>query len=491
MSYTTDEGNLFQSDAQHQQSAERAARAHLLADRGSPIKLASKPLRVVVRDSKASDEPDAWVAESGFVVRRVGLESGKTKQIYKGHGGPVTSLAFHSSNGRELLISGSWDKSFRVWDAQTKTLLSTTVGHIDFVKTLLVLPSLNLLVTGSSDKDIRLWDLSPLDDLDIPALASAPVATTSTAPDAAPPPQQTGAAPPPAVALRPLPCVCALKGHLRPIEQLAAYPILRALPPGLSEDEAEMHPREETGAVALVSADSMGALKAWELSRNAEGAVKGELRCEVREHELGVYDMSLGEDGLWTASADNSVLLSSLDRSSPSTPPTPILRIPHPAQTRSLLPLSHASAACTLSLLRGVPPPPILVTGASDELLRVWDLDCSALDPSASREAQRAWRGVPAAPSAKLDGCVRAIEGHAHEVVQLCAYADRAGELWVLSASLDATLRRWRWSEMREGAGERLVLVPVEDETQAGGEEKESLLTEEEERELAELMGED
>jgi len=101
-------------------SAERAARAHLLADRGNPIKLASKPLRVVVRDSKASDEPDAWVAESGFFVRRVGLESGKTKQLYRGHGGPVTSLAFHSSNGRELLVSGSWDKSFRVWDTQVR-----------------------------------------------------------------------------------------------------------------------------------------------------------------------------------------------------------------------------------------------------------------------------------------------------------------------------------------------------------------------------------
>lgn len=73
-------------------------------------------MRVVVRGA----EPDAWVAESGFVVRRVGLESGKTKQLFRGHGGPVTSLAFHSSNGRELLVSGSWDKSFRVWDVQVR-----------------------------------------------------------------------------------------------------------------------------------------------------------------------------------------------------------------------------------------------------------------------------------------------------------------------------------------------------------------------------------
>ncbi|BGP46901.1 WD repeat-containing protein 49 [Rhodotorula kratochvilovae] len=476
MSYTTDDGNLFQSDAQHHQSAERAARAHLLKDRGNPIQLASKPLRVFVRGHKGA-EPDAWVAESGFV-------SGKTKQLFRGHGGPVTSLAFHTSNGRELLISGSWDKSFRVWDVQTKTLLSTTVSHIDFVKTLLVVPVLNILVTGSSDKDVRVWDLGPLDALDIPALVAASSSSSAVVDEPAPPPaKREGAAPPPAVPLRPLPCLCALKGHTRPIEQLAAYAVLKPLPAGLSEDEAEQQPREETGAVALLSADSMGALKVWELRRTDEG-VNGELSCEVRDHELGIFDLSLGEDGLWTASADNSVLLSTLDRSSPSSAPVPILRIPHPAQVRALLPLSHAPAALTLALLSGTPVAPYLLTSGADELLRLWDLSLPALDPSPPREASRAWRGVPAL--GRLEGCTREVEGHAHEVVQLRAYACE-GELWVLSASLDGTLRRWRWSELREGRGERLVLVPVEEKQ----EEKESLLTEEEERELAELMGED
>ena len=43
--------------------------------------------------------------------------------------------------------------------SQTKTHLSTTLAHIDFVKALIVIPSLKLLVTGSSDKDLRIWDL--------------------------------------------------------------------------------------------------------------------------------------------------------------------------------------------------------------------------------------------------------------------------------------------------------------------------------------------
>ncbi|GAA6000149.1 uncharacterized protein JCM10292_004007 [Rhodotorula paludigena] len=513
MSYTTDTANLFQSDAQHEKAAIRAARAELLADRGAPIKLGSKPLSIAVKH-RSDAEPEAWVAESGFVVRRVGLETGNTKQIYRGHGGPVTSLDFYTTRSeqkRELLISGSWDKSFRVWDTQTKTLLSTTVGHIDFVKTLVVIPLLGILVTGSSDKDIRIWDLSPLDSLDVPTLAtSAATSTSAPSDDASPnvaqpqaPPPQQGAAPPPAVSLRPLPCLLALKAHTRPIEQLAFLPLSHELPAGLSEDEAEAHSREWSGRVALLSADSMGALKVWELWRDEEGTLRGELRCEVRHHELGIHDMLVGPQGeLWTASTDNSALLSQLSLTSASVPPTPLLRLPHPAQLRSLLPLSLSPAALTHSLLTGTPPPAFLLTGASDELIRAFDLSLAALDPSPTREAQRAWRGAPLREGSVPEGCVREVEGHTHEVVQLRAYRSRGdgGALWVLSAGLDGTLRRWRWDEMRSEKRDRIVLIPVEGGIGAarGKEDEgdkadkgESLLTEEEERELAELMGDD
>lgn len=69
----SDTSNLFQSDAQHARAAFRAAKSLLHAESGDPIKLGSKPLRVVVRQ-KPGKEAEAWVAESGFVVRRLGLE---------------------------------------------------------------------------------------------------------------------------------------------------------------------------------------------------------------------------------------------------------------------------------------------------------------------------------------------------------------------------------------------------------------------------------
>ncbi|GEM06657.1 WD repeat protein [Rhodotorula toruloides] len=477
MSYTTDEGNL---------AAIRAVRSQYLSERGQPIKLATKPIGVVVREQPGK-EAEAWVAESGYVVRRVGLESGKTKQIYRGHGGPVTSVAFYTTSGpdkRRLLISGSWDKSFRVWDVQTKTHLATTVGHIDFVKTLTVITSLKILVTGSSDKDIRIWDLSPLDALDIASNVSSAPGPEEEKDDAAPAPRPAGAAPPPAASLRPLPCLLALKAHTRPVEQLVSYPLLEPLPEGVEADEVDIATRRRTGKVALLSADSMGAVKVWELWRDERGEVKGELRCEVRHHELGIYDMQVGLDGeLWTASADNSVLLSQLSPSSASEPPIPTLRIPHPAQTRSLLPLSLSSLAYSPSAAQHIH---YLLTGSSDELIRIFNLSDSSLDPSPTREQKRDWRGIALEASSTPDGCVKEIEGHTHEIVQLCAYTTSTGEAWLLSASLDGTLRRWKWPDVLKEKTDKLVIVPVEEEPK-----KESLLTEEEERELAELMGED
>lgn len=55
----------------------------------------------------------------------------------------------------------------------------------------------------------------------------------------------------------------------------------------------------------------------------------------------------------------------------------------------------------------------------------------------------------------------------------------------MLSASLDGTLRRWRWPEVLEVPKERKVLIPVEVEEEGKGG-----MTAEEERELEELMGE-
>ena len=43
------------------------------------------------------------------------LQTGQVVDVFSGHSGPITSLAFEPTRGR-LLASGSWDKSVRIWD---------------------------------------------------------------------------------------------------------------------------------------------------------------------------------------------------------------------------------------------------------------------------------------------------------------------------------------------------------------------------------------
>lgn len=60
------------------------------------------------------------ILRNDHLTRNYAKQSGKTKQLFKGHCGPVTCLDFYTTKTakRELLISGSWDKSFKVWDLQ-------------------------------------------------------------------------------------------------------------------------------------------------------------------------------------------------------------------------------------------------------------------------------------------------------------------------------------------------------------------------------------
>lgn len=85
---------------------------------------------------------------------------------------------------------------------------------------------------------------------------------------------------------------------------------------------------------------------------------------------------------------------------------------------------------------------------------------------------------------------MREIEGHSHDIIEIGSYLKQveAGkkEVWILTASLDGTLRRWKWSEMLQ---EKIPLLEKHEEKEEVV--VESLFTEEEEKELAELMRDD
>ncbi|KAF7133693.1 hypothetical protein CNMCM5793_004991, partial [Aspergillus hiratsukae] len=80
------------------------------------------------------------------------------RQTLEGHSNSVESVAF-SADG-QLLASGSWDNTIKLWDPSTGVLKHTLEGHSDPVYSVAFAADGRLLASGSNDNTIKLWDPS-------------------------------------------------------------------------------------------------------------------------------------------------------------------------------------------------------------------------------------------------------------------------------------------------------------------------------------------
>ncbi|KAG1139994.1 hypothetical protein G6F37_005644 [Rhizopus arrhizus] len=174
----------------------------------------------------------------------------------------------------------------------------------------------------------------------------------------------------------------------------------------------------------IYSASSDGVMMKWDTeSMQVQKTYVG--------HETSIYCVRIWEDDLWTASADKTVRRWNIETGNVD------MILKHPDRVKSLA-------------LAG----PYIVTGSSDDDIRVWDI-----------------------ASGKL---VCIIEGHFDEVSSLEIFGST-----VYSGSLDCSIRRWPLTaasikEYNEAKNKK----KVEEPTKSG-------LTEEEERELAELLSDE
>lgn len=195
------------------------------------------------------------------------------------------------------------------------------------------------------------------------------------------------------------------------------------------------------------------------------------------------------------------------------------MRLPHPDFVKCILPLPELSLGQDIHFV---------ITGSTDEQIRVWDIslvtDRAGEMGDGSRSAKQLVSAADAANTykdgRKPPGLVYEVEGHFHEVAKLAIWTttgetqlevegdDRSSEpsqqreeTYLVSAGLDCTIRKWRLRDILElaKAAAKLKEKPeelsqLEKETLEGmrsGREdapKTAMMTEEEERELAELM---
>lgn len=57
------------------------------------------------------------------------------------------------------IVTGSNDRSIRLFSATDSSLIRSFDGHTDLVRSVAVDPANNLLLSGSYDQTVRIWDL--------------------------------------------------------------------------------------------------------------------------------------------------------------------------------------------------------------------------------------------------------------------------------------------------------------------------------------------
>ncbi len=73
------------------------------------------------------------------------------------HSNIIYALVFNSKG--DILISGSADRTIKVWNAVNGNLKFTLNGHVDSITALAISPCDRFLISGSVDGELRIWDL--------------------------------------------------------------------------------------------------------------------------------------------------------------------------------------------------------------------------------------------------------------------------------------------------------------------------------------------
>ena len=88
-----------------------------------------------------------WDAETGAALSR----------SLKGHTGDVWSVAY-SPDGRHI-ISGSSDMTIRIWDAETSAVVGKPLeGHTNYITSVVYSSNGEHIISASADTTIRIWD---------------------------------------------------------------------------------------------------------------------------------------------------------------------------------------------------------------------------------------------------------------------------------------------------------------------------------------------
>ena len=117
------------------------------------------PQAMIARCAFVCESKDCVVVAYGNGTLRLwSVSKKKVLRLFCGHEAVVVSVVV-SADGRRV-VSGSYDKSVRIWDAETGAQLGHALtGHTDWVRSVAISANGSRVVSGSFDKSVRVWDV--------------------------------------------------------------------------------------------------------------------------------------------------------------------------------------------------------------------------------------------------------------------------------------------------------------------------------------------
>ncbi|MHA2125544.1 MAG: NosD domain-containing protein [Promethearchaeota archaeon] len=116
-------------------------------------KIEEKEEMEIIREEEEIEE----IEQEEIYTRDFSIETSLFKTI-EGHDKGVSSVAI-SPNG-EFIISGSHDKSIKIWELATGKLVRTLEGHEKYVTSIVLSPDGKHVISGSNDKTVKIWEFS-------------------------------------------------------------------------------------------------------------------------------------------------------------------------------------------------------------------------------------------------------------------------------------------------------------------------------------------
>jgi len=104
--------------------------------------------------------PDGHIIVSGSrdkTIKVWNLHTGKLSRNFAGHSDTVETVAI-SADGH-IIVSGSHDKTIKVWNLHTGELIRTLAGHPDQVYCVAISADGQIIVSGGSEETIKVWNL--------------------------------------------------------------------------------------------------------------------------------------------------------------------------------------------------------------------------------------------------------------------------------------------------------------------------------------------